>query len=165
MILELLLLLSGIVLILILLTEYGKDKWPAVISSIIVLVLGSWMFMDGLQISNGYNTTANETQTQIGFSNGTLIGIDIGNTTTDGTNTNVTTVLNRSTIKDITTDVTIGRTETTRTNYLNMLWPFETIIKFGQFLGLFYTLLGLYVFYHYAFDFKGQAQSVWQKRQ
>lgn len=137
MLLELVGFFGAFIVLLIFFAEFGKNYAGGIIAGVLLIILGSYVFLDGIQIKMGEMTT--------------ISGDIAGTSTTDGeSETKIlvnasTTAYNESTVMSYYPDTT----EITTDMYADL--PPMPFISFEELFGLILVLTGLYTIFVYTY--------------
>jgi hypothetical protein len=143
MIFDSFILFGAIILVCIAWAEFGKKQAFGILGSILLLVMGFWIYSDGLQIQTGQITTFSGLDNTTGLANLTGNHLQGENSTTTNSSTSSTTAISMNDSTASTSSTSFGHLETTTKVYADIpATPFLSL-KIKDFLGLIFNLLGL----------------------
>jgi hypothetical protein len=127
MLLELIGFFGFFILVLAGLAEVGKGKPAGILAGVLLIILGAYIFLDGVQIRTGELSTSSQNLTLSSYS-----CIDNVTECTEGTDTSTGTI-------------------STTTTYSYADIPITPYIGLAELLGIIFTLTGLYAIFHYLY--------------
>ena len=142
MIIDSIIIFSVIIAFCIAWAEYGNKQAFGIAGSLLMLVLGFWIYSDGIQIQTGQITTFSGLDNSTTSSNLTGLNLQLSNSTSDFVNltsSNSTVQLNQSEASASSTR--FGHTETVSKIYSDL--PATPGVNINTLLGLILNLLGI----------------------